>query len=334
MTFFLHLQAHIKTIKRAILIALGLFLAPCALAADSAVDSATGSAADSAAVSTAVPAANSAVVVDADPALQATKSTKCAACKDYEQQVQERDTVAIRVDPGLDPAYEQMRQHHVVPLDLGYAFIGKATLPEYHQAWQRFMQARIEHLKLTGRDYSQPCHFIVTNSGMTIHGPACLPVIGFERIEANFDERGRLSSIMLLLNLTDDTVQDQLRQLLDLRYPRIEAPRSAIAQVAGYIDELNRLMAKLSRQQYYADTSWHQVGDSNYAYIKFSGYSERKKVMMLFGSQHYFTHDEMFLVKRRLAIVRQELAYMQQASTKLPAPLTPSRKESDRRPTT
>ena len=266
------------------------------------------------------------------PGVQATQTNeawlsnttqKCAVCQRYEDMVSKLEGVAIRVDPGLDPAYAQMRKHRVVPLDLGYAFIGKATIHEYQQAWERFFKARAAHLKLMGESITQPCNLLVTESGLTIHSPSCLPVIGFERVDAKFDEHGILSSILLVLNLNDETVQDQLRQLLQLRYPLIDPPRTPLAKVAKYIGELNRLMVELSRNQYHADTSWHQAGD-NYAYVKFSGYAGHEKVMMLFGSEHYFTHDEMFLVKRRLAIVRQELAQLQRRLPTTMVSQTPS----------
>ena len=235
---------------------------------------------------------------------------RCEVCQRYEDLVSKLDGVAIRIDPGLDPAYAAMRKHRVVPLNLGYAYIGKVTLPEYQEAWERFFKARAAHLKLMGETITKPCNLLVTETGLTIHGPSCLPVAGFERVDAKFDEAGILSSILLVLDLEDDTTLEQLRQLVQLRYPKIDPPSTPLAQVASYIGELNRLMVKLSRHQYNSYVSWHQVGD-NYAYIKFSAYSGHDKVMMLFGSEHYFTHDEMSLVKRRLAIVRQELAQLQ-----------------------
>lgn len=243
-------------------------------------------------------------------ALLINTTNRCEACQRYEDTVSKLPGVAIRVDPGVDPAYASMRKHRVVPLDLGYAFIGKVTLHEYQQAWERFFNARAAHLKLMGENITKPCNLLITESGLTVYGSTCLPVIGFERVDAKFDEVGLLSSILLVLDFEDETILDQLRQLIKRRYPQIEPPRTPLAQVASYISELNRLMVELSRNQYHAQTSWHKVGD-NYAYIKFSGYSGNKKVMMLFGSEHYFTHDEMSLVKRRLAIVRQELAQMQ-----------------------
>lgn len=235
---------------------------------------------------------------------------RCEVCQRYEDLVSKLDSVAIRIDPGLDPAYAAMRKYRVVPLDLGYAYIGKVTLPEYQEAWERFFKARAAHLKLMGETITKPCNLLVTETGLTIHGSSCLPVAGFERVDAKFDEAGILSSILLVLDLEDDTILEQLRQLVLLRYPKIDPPSTPLAQVASYIGELNRLMVELSRHQYNSDVSWHQVGD-NYAYIKFSAYSGHDKVMMLFGSEHYFTHDEMSLVKRRLAIVRQELAQLQ-----------------------
>lgn len=243
-------------------------------------------------------------------ALLSNTTNRCEACQRYEDTVSKLPGVAIRVDPGVDPAYASMRKHRVVPLDLGYSFIGKVTLHEYQQAWERFFNARAAHLKLMGENITKPCNLLITESGLTVHGSTCLPVIGFERVDAKFDEAGLLSSILLVLDFENETILDQLRQLINLRYPKIEPPRTPLAQVASYISELNRLMVELSRNQYHSQTSWHQVGD-NYAYIKFSGYSGNKKIMMLFGSEHYFTHDEMSLVKRRLAIVRQELAQMQ-----------------------
>lgn len=235
---------------------------------------------------------------------------RCEVCQRYEDLVSKLQSVAIHIDPGLDPAYAAMRKHRVVPLDLGYAYIGKVTLPEYQEAWERFFKARAAHLKLMGETITKPCNLLVTETGLTIHGPSCLPVAGFERVDAKFDEAGILSSILLVLDLEDDTILEQLRQLVQLRYPKIDPPSTPLAQVASYIGELNRLMVELSRHQYNSYVSWHQVGD-NYAYIKFSAYSGHDKVMMLFGSEHYFTHDEMSLVKRRLAIVRQELAQLQ-----------------------
>lgn len=243
-------------------------------------------------------------------ALLSNTTNRCEACQRYEDLVSKLDSVAIRIDPGLDPAYAAMRKHRVVPLDLGYAYIGKVTLPEYQEAWELFFKARAAHLKLMGETITNPCNLLVTETGLTIHGPSCLPVAGFERVDAKFDEAGILSSILLVLDLEDDTILEQLRQLVQLRYPKIDPPSTPLAQVASYIGELNRLMVELSRHQYNSDVSWHQVGD-NYAYIKFSAYSGHDKVMMLFGSEHYFTHDEMSLVKRRLAIVRQELAQLQ-----------------------
>lgn len=243
-------------------------------------------------------------------ALLSNTTNRCEACQRYEDTVSKLPGVAIRVDPGVDPAYASMRKHRVVPLDLGYSFIGKVTLHEYQQAWERFFNARAAHLKLMGENITKPCNLLITESGLTVHGSTCLPVIGFERVDAKFDEAGLLSSILLVLDFKNETILDQLRQLINLRYPKIEPPRTPLAQVASYISELNRLMVELSHNQYHSQTSWHQVGD-NYAYIKFSGYSGNKKIMMLFGSEHYFTHDEMYLVKRRLAIVRQELSQMQ-----------------------
>ena len=239
----------------------------------------------------------------------------CAACQKYEQEINSLNNVAIRVDPGRDPAYDQMRRYQLAPLDLGDEYIGKATLHDYEQAWQRFFKARAEHIKLMGagsegETVTNPCNLLITDSALTVHGPSCLPIAGFERVEARFDEYHRLSSIMVVLNIDDTEVQNQLRQLIDLLYLPLDTKQSPLAQVATYIGELNQLMIELSRQQYHFDLAWYQVG-ANYAYTKFSSYSGHDKFIILYGSERYFTQDELHMVKRRLAIVRQELAQMQ-----------------------
>lgn len=191
----------------------------------------------------------------------------------------------------------------LTPLNFGQFLIGQLTLAEYSGIWQNFGQETLpdRKCKLHYRDHS----FVAS-------GIQCISY--FNYVEAHSDDKGILSSISIAGNQPSSQTTQEVLDILGQRYTPIEYKDmpDALKKVADLRNDLCNDLGKLMEGNYKCEDYWFQFRNF---FIVFSPsvYKNHRKEQFTYGTLHHFVDYEEMMVKRRLAVVRQELSVKPQS---------------------
>lgn len=197
-----------------------------------------------------------------------------------------------------DPRLYTFDNYNLRPRNYGQRHIGRVSFVNYKRAWARY---------LARNKTTDECRIFDNHSLFTIYGYGCVPKGSFERIEAQADDQGKLASVMIVQTIDGISKQD-FRKMLKKRYKPINPLNTEVAHVSVLAEELCQAMSDASNQAYKCEIFWYRY-EKSYMYLKFISFRGHDKVMMYFGSSNFMTGVAESLIKRRLAIVRQNLQH-------------------------
>lgn len=205
------------------------------------------------------------------------------------------------VETGLfDPELELFAQYFLTPSNYGQAYIGRITLREYAQAWRLYLKDLSDN---------QRCYVYEQDDFFSVFGADCLKMNRFNRIEARADDTGMLDSIFLVQSLGTEIPLGMMQRYLAQRYQPLNPEGTPIEEVALLSADLCAVMQLMTRQAYQCTTDWYR-NDNSYLIFKSSRYHSRDYVILLFASVNYFNEVYGPMVKRRLALIRQDMREM------------------------
>lgn len=207
-----------------------------------------------------------------------------------------------------DPMYEHKVQNlgltpksdfpdGVYPFNFGQFLIGQLTLAEYNNIWKTVREENI--LQDRCRLHYRGDTFIAT-------GLNCFSY--FNYVEAHADKKGMLASIAVSGNQPDSHTTEEMLSFLSKRYSQLYLER--MPEQLRYLSELRqdlcRDMTRLMNGSYKCEDHWFYFRNF-YLVFSPSVYLNHRKEQFIYGTLHHFVEYETKMVKRRLAIVRQEL---------------------------
>lgn len=214
--------------------------------------------------------------------------------------------------PLLAEEPDSMYQHHlrqlgltdeeafpngVYPFNFGQFLIGQLTLAEYNNIWHTVRENNLQNrsCKIHYRDHT----FIAT-------GVKCISY--FNYVEAHADEKGMLESISISGNQPGEQNDSSMLDFLNKRYRPLAYERmpQALQEVADLRMDLCNDLRKLMDGNYKCTDHWFYYRNFFMVFSP-STYQDHRKEQFTYGTLHHFVDYERMMVKRRLAIVRQEL---------------------------
>lgn len=203
----------------------------------------------------------------------------------------------IDISDKANPDFAEFQKYNIQPKNYGQNYVGRITLAEYEKIWR-------DYLAKYGTIHK--CTLYASDSLFTVYGNDCVHVDGFERLEAKADQNGMLASMMLIQKLNEKVNSGVFLSFLGKRYQFFEPGTGTVALVNDLNKDLCLVMSELSHHKYSCELHWFQLNDI-LMLVKFSSYNSKLKVMITFGTRYFFNDIEMPMIKRRLAVVRQEL---------------------------
>lgn len=251
-------------------------------------------------------------VVDPLPILDFDQNLELSKLDTYSEDARTRHNSRMLPLPLLAEEPDSMYQHHlkelgltedeafpngVYPFNFGQFLIGQLTLAEYNNIWRTVRENNLQNrsCKIHYRDHT----FIAT-------GVKCISY--FNYVEAHADEKGMLESISISGNQPGAQSVDGMLGFLDARYRPLDYERMppSLQEVADLRQDLCNDLSKLMDGNYKCEEHWYFYRNF---FIVFSPsiYQNHRKEQFTYGTLHHFVDYELMMVKRRLAIVRQEL---------------------------
>lgn len=189
-------------------------------------------------------------------------------------------------------------QEKLTPLNFGQFLIGQLTLAEYSSIWQTISADSSSQFK---------CSLHYRDNSFIASGLQCISY--FNYVEAHADEKGVLSSISVAGDQPVSQTTEEVIGLLGQRYVPLaydDLPDS-LKKVADLRMDLCSDLGKLMEGKYQCEEYWFQFRNF---YLVFSPsiYRNTRKEQFTYGTLHHFVDYESMMVKRRLAVVRQELS--------------------------
>lgn len=208
----------------------------------------------------------------------------------------------------------------VYPFNFGQFLIGQLTLAEYNNIWHTVRENNLQNrsCKIHYQDHT----FIAT-------GVKCIG--HFNYVEAHADEKGMLESISISGNQPGEQSNDKMVGFLDTRYRPLAYERMppSLQEVADLRQDLCNDLSRLMDENYKCEEHWYFYRNFFMVFSP-SVYQNHRKEQFTYGTLHHFLEYEQMMVKRRLAIVRQELnAKLRDRETQNAAVHTPSVAQSE-----
>lgn len=189
----------------------------------------------------------------------------------------------------------------VIPYDFGQFYIGRMDLADYHAAW-------MNKLKSEGNYNPARCKVFAEKNRIVVTGSKCTQKYSY--IEAHSGADGKLAAV--LVNGDKKVIGHSIKQVneyLAKRYHRLlpEEMSPVLREIEGLQKDLCQSMIALMDGKYKCSMSWYTY--RNFVLIfSTSTYDDKDREQFLYATpQHLMDHERMTL-KRRLAIIRQEIS--------------------------
>lgn len=253
---------------------------------------------------------NSEDVVDPLPVLDFNQKLSQDEFDTYTSNARSRlDVIPL---PLLAEEPDSMYQHHlkklgidesqafpegVYPFNFGQFLIGQLTLAEYNNIWQTVRERNLKN---------RLCKLHYRENTLIATGIQCISY--FNYLEAHSDNKGVLSSISISGNQPPEHTTSEMLQFLDKRYRILPYSRmpDSLKEIAKLRQDLCNDLSKLMDNTYKCEEHWYYFRNF-YMVFASSTYLNHRKEQFTYGTLHHFIEHEGKMVKRRLAIVRQEL---------------------------
>lgn len=185
----------------------------------------------------------------------------------------------------------------VYPFNFGQFLIGQLTLVEYNNIWKTVRDDTMQ---------SHRCRLHYSGKSFIASGMQCISY--FNYIEAHADKKGMLSSISIAGNQPEQHSTAEMLEFLAKRYRPLSLERmpEQLRELAELRLDLCNDLTKLMEGKYKCEEHWFYFRNF-YMVFSPSVYQDHRKEQFIYGTLHHFVDYETKMVKRRLAIVRQEL---------------------------